>query len=77
MYSKQVDGQLKSALALLSRKESKVHTKQCRQIWWELRTLFFTAVPCILILSMFYYQLMHNRIALLKLTLKQLQHVSV
>jgi hypothetical protein len=43
-------------------------------------TIFFTVVPCILILSKFYYQLMHKRIALkgvLKFTLKRLQHVSV
>jgi hypothetical protein len=41
---------------------------------------FFTVVPCILILSKFYHQLMHKRIALkgvIKFTLKQLQHVSV
>jgi len=44
------------------------------------RTFFFTVVPCILILSKLYYQLMHKKIALkgvLKFTLKQLQHVSV
>jgi len=42
--------------------------------------IFFTVVPCTLILSMFYYQLMHKRISLkgiLKFTLKQLQHVLV
>jgi len=41
------------------------------------RIQLFTVVPCILILSNFYYQLMHKRIALkgvLKFTLKQLQH---
>ena len=41
---------------------------------------FFTVAPCILILSKFYYQLMHKRNALkrvLKFTLKQLQHISV
>ena len=40
----------------------------------------FTVVPCIMILSKFFHQLMHKRIALkgvLKFTLKQLQHVSV
>ena len=39
-----------------------------------------TVVPSILILSEFYYQLTHKRIALrgiLKFTLKQFQHVSV
>jgi hypothetical protein len=42
--------------------------------------VFFTVVPCVLILLVFYYQLMHKRIALkegLKFTLKQVQHVSV
>ena len=39
-----------------------------------------TVVPCILIVSKFYYRLMHKRTALKvvsKSTLKQLQHVSV
>ena len=42
--------------------------------------VIFTVVPCILILSKLYYQLMHKRIALkwvLKFSLNQLQHVSV
>ena len=42
--------------------------------------VIFTVVPCILILSKCYYQLMHKRNALkgvVKLTLKMLQHVSV
>jgi hypothetical protein len=50
----------------------------CWQITY--RIVIFTVVPCILILSKFYYQLIHKRIALkgvLKFTLKQLQHVSV
>jgi hypothetical protein len=44
------------------------------------RIFFFTVVPCVLILSKFYYQLMHKRIALkgvLQFTLKQFQHVVV
>ena len=43
-------------------------------------SLFFTVVLCILILSKFYYQLMHKIIALkglLNFTLEQLQRVSV
>jgi hypothetical protein len=46
--------------------------------------IFFTYIPCILILSKFYYQLIHNWIVLktilkfaLNLALKQFQHVSV
>jgi hypothetical protein len=43
--------------------------------------VFFTVVPCVLILSKFFiYQLMHKRIALkrmLKFTLRHLLHVSV
>jgi hypothetical protein len=42
--------------------------------------LIFTVVPCILILSKFYYQLTHKKTALkgvLKFTLKEFQHVSV
>jgi len=41
---------------------------------------FFTVVPCILILSKFYYQLMHKRIALkrvIKFIWKLLQYVSM
>ena len=55
-----------------TRRQEEVVTKNCH--------LFFTVVPCILILSKFYYQLMHKRDALkgvLKFTLKQFQHVSV
>ena len=42
--------------------------------------IFLAFVPCILILSKFYYKLMHKRIAVkgvLKFTLKRLQRVSV
>jgi hypothetical protein len=45
-----------------------------------LEKIIFTVVPSIVILSKFFYQLMHKRIALkgiLKFTLKQLRQVSV
>jgi hypothetical protein len=55
--------------------------KSFNEILYKPAYFFFTAVPCILILTKFFiYKLMHKRIALkriLKFALKLLPHVSV